>query len=525
MIVDNADDLEELYKRRDENDQSIGPPALADYLPSSQQGSILLTTRNHMAAVKHAGVDVITIKEMSESESLKLLKESLIDKSLIAEKDTAKLLQLLTYLPLAIKQAAAFINEQQVSIHDYLEACNSGDQELIQLLRENFEDQGRYESIQNPIALTWLISFRHIQQYDLLAAKYLNIMSCLAAQDIPHSFLPEASKSEEIKAIGILKAYAFITLRKGGKSYDMHRLVQLVMRNWLKTTGELTRWTCETLKQAARIFPLCEHGNRDVCTLYLPHVQYILKFHHFPEDVRDLLRNLISNVGGYFYYTGKYIEAEKMLQQALGDDHPPTLYSMNNLAIVLRQQGRYAEAETLHRQTLELKKKALGDDHPSTLSSMNNLANVLEERGRYAEAETLHRQTLELMKEALGDDHPSTLGSMSNLAEVFRQQGKVTEAETLQRQTFELKKEALGDDHPLTLGSMNNLAEVLRHQGRYAEAETLHRQTLELKKKALGDDHPSTLSSMNNLARVLEHQGNYAEAEMLRKEYKVRTKE
>ena len=101
---------------------------------------------------------------------------------------------------------------------------------------------------------------------------------------------------------------------------------------------------------------------------------------------------------------------------------------------MFRQQGKYAEAETLQQQTLELTKAALGDDHPSTLDSMNNLAEVFRQQGKYAEAETLQQQTLELRKAALGDDHPSTLTSMNNLAEVFRQQGKHAEGETLQRQ-------------------------------------------------------------------------------------------
>ena len=38
----------------------------------------------------------------------------------------------------------------------------------------------------------------------------------------------------------------------------------------------------------------------------------------------------------------------------LGREHPDTLASMNNLAIVLDRQGKYSETEQMHRQTLEL---------------------------------------------------------------------------------------------------------------------------------------------------------------------------
>jgi hypothetical protein len=45
----------------------------------------------------------------------------------------------------------------------------------------------------------------------------------------------------------------------------------------------------------------------------------------------------------------------------------------------------------MHRQTLELIEKMLGIDHPSTLGSMNNLASVLGSQGKYDEAENMHR--------------------------------------------------------------------------------------------------------------------------------------
>eukprot|EP00957_Ditylum_brightwellii_P118419 9031994-Ditylum_brightwellii.AAC.1 len=64
---------------------------------------------------------------------------------------------------------------------------------------------------------------------------------------------------------------------------------------------------------------------------------------------------------------------------------------MNNLALAVQYQGRYAEAEELFRQCLEATKSALGEAHPHTLATMNNLATVLQEQGRYAEADELQR--------------------------------------------------------------------------------------------------------------------------------------
>ena len=66
----------------------------------------------------------------------------------------------------------------------------------------------------------------------------------------------------------------------------------------------------------------------------------------------------------------------------------------------------------------------LGRENPSTLSSMNNLALVLDSQGKYEEAEEIHRAILELKEKVLGRENPSTFDSMNNLALVFRRQGK-----------------------------------------------------------------------------------------------------
>ncbi len=39
-------------------------------------------------------------------------------------------------------------------------------------------------------------------------------------------------------------------------------------------------------------------------------------------------------------------------QRVLGAEHPNTLTSLNNLALAIQEQGKAAEAETLHRQVM-----------------------------------------------------------------------------------------------------------------------------------------------------------------------------
>ncbi|KAH8691011.1 hypothetical protein GQ44DRAFT_636626, partial [Phaeosphaeriaceae sp. PMI808] len=57
-------------------------------------------------------------------------------------------------------------------------------------------------------------------------------------------------------------------------------------------------------------------------------------------------------------------------EKVLGPEHPSTLTSMNNLALVLDSQGKYEEAETMNRQTLARREKVLVPEHPDTLMSV-----------------------------------------------------------------------------------------------------------------------------------------------------------
>jgi hypothetical protein len=74
----------------------------------------------------------------------------------------------------------------------------------------------------------------------------------------------------------------------------------------------------------------------------------------------------------------------------LGPEHPNTLISISNLGSVLDNQGKYEEAEAMHRRDLLGLEKVLGPEHPDTLTSVSQLGSVLDDQGKYDEAEAMH---------------------------------------------------------------------------------------------------------------------------------------
>jgi tetratricopeptide (TPR) repeat protein len=89
---------------------------------------------------------------------------------------------------------------------------------------------------------------------------------------------------------------------------------------------------------------------------------------------------------------------------------------MNNLAILLKQKGRFDDALALYEEALRIKRSKLGAHHTSTLTSMSNLAGLLTALGKHQEARVLYEESLQGHKSALGSQHPDTLTDMWNFA-------------------------------------------------------------------------------------------------------------
>ncbi len=79
-------------------------------------------------------------------------------------------------------------------------------------------------------------------------------------------------------------------------------------------------------------------------------------------------------------------------EKMLGKEHPSTLTSMNNLASVLSRQGKYDEAEEMHRQAMALKETVLGKEHPDTLTSVYCLTYLLHQKKQYKDAEVFYHR-------------------------------------------------------------------------------------------------------------------------------------
>jgi hypothetical protein len=88
--------------------------------------------------------------------------------------------------------------------------------------------------------------------------------------------------------------------------------------------------------------------------------------------------------------------------------------------VVLFAQRDYLTAEVLWHRCLAGQEKVLGEEHPDTLGTAHNLAVLLSRQGRFDEAETVFRRTLDGSLRTFGPNHPDTQSTRSALETMLR---------------------------------------------------------------------------------------------------------
>ena len=156
----------------------------------------------------------------------------------------------------------------------------------------------------------------------------------------------------------------------------------------------------------------------------------------------------------------------------------------------LWEQGDYTAALPLFKRALAINEKTLGAQHPDTVTSLHNLAVVYYSQGDYAVALPLYKRALAIREKTLGAQHPDTALSLNALAELYRVQGDYAAAEPLHKRALAIREKTLGAQHPDTANSLNNLAGLHESQGDYAAAEPLYKRALAIREKTLGAATP-----------------------------------
>ena len=498
------DDWFALYDNADD-------PAVFDAIPLlSGKGRTLITSRDDAIA---AYADTIPVEVLGEEAAVRALRR-------YAGKNNAKettvtdaeaICAALQYLPVAIVQAGMYCLETKASFSDYLKKLQEQPASVYAWTSKIKPKALRAVAQTFPFALDW------VEKRNPRAADLLRRAAFLAADDIYADFFVDFGEERQA-ALGLCARFGLVTLDEAHSSFSLHRLTREVMRHTIPSDARRAHLesVCDCVSSA---YPPDGDTKWDAAKRWLPHATdcaaAALDCAASGEDAAVMFIQL----GFQQERQGRFTEALPLLERslainesALGEEHPLTALSLNNLAGLYRATGQFEEALPLYERSLAIRESALGEQHPDTGVSLNNLAALYQDTGRFEEALPLYERSLAIRESALGEQHPDTGVSLNNLAALYQDTGRLAEALPLYQRALAIRELVLGEQHPDTGVSLNNLAGLYRATGRLTEALPLLERSLAIRESALGEEHPLTATALNNLAGLYQDTGRFEEA-------------
>lgn len=563
MILDSADDDQIFYGA--DKDQT----PLATYLPQSRNGSILITTRDSNLAFRVAGnyQTIIKIGPMEPEQAIAFLSKK--TSSMADPKTGAELVKALDYIPLAISQAASYIQMRspRCTPETYLTELHESDGKFARLLAYDAAELRRDGSASNAVMKSWQMSFDHIQTVQPSAADLLSLMSFFDNQSIPESVIrpdPKAtglplnqhadtsaeveqntvlddfssltvsfsmdsfSDADEFSDTGsvndtaiqfedditLLNAFCLISTCHNGKDFEMHRLVQLATKRWLSASKKQEQFKQTFIKRVSAAFPEVDPVDLSQQRYLFTHAQIATSYRPNEDSMEGWLY-LCLELGRFAQDERHFELAKSLAKKALSGRKEQTqiLLCKQLYAEAIRDLGQVDEAEKMLTDILEACKSLAEPNHGLTFTTMLSLSDVYILQKRLKEAEELASQAIELGKSEYGVTDARTLAYMSHLAVIYAESEQFDKSEALNLYILEATRNTLGEEHEHVFITMERLVTVYREQKRFEEAYELQSKVVEKWKNLFGPDHKETFDALHDHAEVCEELKRHEEAE------------
>jgi tetratricopeptide (TPR) repeat protein len=546
-------------------DAADSPDEVRSFFPTNGPGEVLITSRNPDWAGVSRPLELAVFKR---EESIELLRKRGPE---IATADADRLAEKLGDLPLAIEQAAAWRAVTGMPVREYLRLFDESVSEIL--------DTSAPPDYDVSVAAAWNVSFDELKTRNPAAHQMLHICAFLSPEPISRdlftgvsrvSISPEldAALRDPIKlarAIRDINRYSLAKIDHGNNTIQLHRLVQLVLRNRVMAPQLQAQVRHGAHQLLASLDPNDPESSR-----HWPRYRELLP-HAYAADVvaceDGWVRQLVINLMRYLFQWGDHEEAANLASRAravfedkLGPTHPQTLDVSQRLGLYLWGLGRYEEAARINQLTLQLRiqetdeesedifalqtnividyraqgdfagatklseeiyvksRRLFGEDDPETLNAAFQHALSLRLSGEYGAAAELDADTLRRRIEVLGPDHPKTLSTNAGLVIDRREAGEYTRARIEQEKLTELARTRLGEDNPDFVTYLYLLSVVRRKDGEHDRALSLSREAFERFTLIYGPDHPTTVACGLAHSLDIRHSGDLAKAKALGEE-------
>lgn len=484
-------------------DNVTAPESIRRSLPPAGRGHVLISTQYaHWPATQAVEVPVL-----EQAVASRFLQVSAQD----TDTDTADALAAeLGSLPLALEQAAAYIQATGGSLRRYLDLLRGQRVELL--------SRGRPWGYDKHVVSTWGLAFQELGRTDPQAITLLRLLACYAAEAIPIRLLlsgyervrewGDAHVQRSIEALAVsplagdeavaaLRRHSLIGPPLEGRA-SIHRLVQAITVDQLPS-AQRGHWRAAAAALLDAVLPEepKQRHNWATFTTLLAHARATLP----PESSGFQKAVAYLNASGD-YATAMILQRQVLdsYLQRLGPDHPLTLTARSELARWTGRAGDPMGAAKQYAALLRTREQVLGNEHPETLTDQADLAYWTGQAGDPVTAREQLAALLTVQERVQGPEHPHTLTNRAHLARFTGRTGDAAAARDQYAALVPLRERALGPEHRHTLTSRAELAYWTGRAGDPAAARDQYAALLPLRERVQGPEHPSVLIARAELA-------------------------
>ena len=261
---------------------------------------------------------------------------------------------------------------------------------------------------------------------------------------------------------------------------------------------------------------------------YLAIEQSVKLFHSIDSKSTELaeallrLANLEYRLSNYEAAAGFARESLDLSIKHYGNDHAETASVMNTLAMSLEETGEKEEAYDMYYRIIDIRREQ--PEQGSNLAvNLNNLAILLQEDGKLDEADALFNEAVELIDEVLGEEHPFMAYVLNGYSGLHQDRKEYDLAEANLRRALEIGQAIFPENHPFIGVVFYNMGELYTVMEKYSEAADFYEQSLQLRKESLPEFHPDIATSLLSYGTTLIRLNRPDDAEsLLREAYQIR---
>jgi tetratricopeptide (TPR) repeat protein len=498
-------------------DNAERPDQLSGLLPPAGGGQVLVTSR---WSAWGSQATPLRVDVLHRDESIEFLRKRTGSDD---QQAVDALAELLGDLPLALEEAAAYLEETRVGVNEYSELVRERTRELFGL----DQPAGDVQADQRRVATVWSLSLERVHQESPAAEALLRLCAFLAPDDIPRALPREHAEvlPDELggvvsdvltyyRLLGAVGRYSLATVTP--TSLAVHRLVQAVIQARLSPEGERA-WAEAAVGLLYKSFPgeSWEVATWQRCGELLPHMLAAAGHAERLGVAGEQAGWLLHRASIYLRERGLYWQARPVAEQALalteaalGPESEQVAWCCDELGQLLRQLGELAGGRAKLERALAIGVVALGPDHPDVATWRGNLGDAMRELGDLEGARAQFERALAIKEATLGPDHPEGGAFHGGLGSVLQDLGDLAGARAQLERALAMSEAALGPNHPSVATWRNNLGNVLQDLGDLAGAKTQYERALAISEATLGPNHPSVAILRNNLGDVMRELGD-----------------